>query len=280
MSQFENYHETSRHYDLTRVPVGLDIITAALTRFCAPLDQLTLLDAGCGTGAYTAALLPYVSRIEAIDLNPSMLAVARKRFTASTNLARVRFQPGSVDAAPLEDAAVGAVMVNQVLHHLGDGAHTDWVAYRQAFQELYRVLQPGGVLILNSCSHQQLEQGFWWSALIPDAFSQVKRYLPSDTALADLFADTGFEIVDHQVPYDEVLQGEAYFKPEGVLDPRWRSGDSAWSLVSEATLNHVLIEVTELLRDDLLLDFMQKADKHRPKVGQTTFTIARKKRLS
>ena len=70
MSDFENYHKTSQHYDLTRVPVGLEIIAKALGRSPTQLGNQTLLDAGCGTGAYAAAFVSRVKGIVAIDLNP------------------------------------------------------------------------------------------------------------------------------------------------------------------------------------------------------------------
>ena len=99
--------------------------------------------------------------------------------------------------------------------------------------------------------------------------------MPSETTLDKLLETTGFEVVDRQIPYDEVLQGERYFEPQGILDPSWRDGDSIWSLVPQSTLERVLVEVTELLQQKRLVDFMQQADRHRPAVGQTTFTIAR-----
>ena len=37
------------------------------------------LDAGCGTGNYSKAMLGYVGRIEAVDLNPGMLEVASRK---------------------------------------------------------------------------------------------------------------------------------------------------------------------------------------------------------
>ena len=50
----------------------------------------------------------------------------------------------------------------------------------------------------------------------------------------------------HEVPLDLILQDEAYFHTDGILDPEWQSGDSIWSLVEDETLKNVLKKVTEL----------------------------------
>ena len=48
-----------------------------------PLDRIAVLDAGSGTGSYLQALLAYVGRIEAVDLNPGMLEVAARKLAGS-----------------------------------------------------------------------------------------------------------------------------------------------------------------------------------------------------
>ena len=280
MSCFENYQKTSQHYDLTRVPVGLEIIAKALDRSQAPLANQTLLDAGCGTGAYTAAFVSRLKGIIAIDLNPQMLAAAKSQLNGTKSCNRVRFCRGTIDTLPLTDAAVDAVMLNQVLHHLGDNAQNGWTRFRQVFRECARVLKPGRVLIVNSCSHEQLELGFWSYSFIPEALEKIKRFFPPDAVLNEALCDAGFTSIDREVPYDEVLQGERYFNSRGILDPRWRNGDSIWSLVPETSLNAVLAEVNQLLRLGQMDEFMQHADRHRRLVGQTTFTIAQRKALS
>ena len=63
MSTFERYDEAAAYYDGTRVPVGVEIIRDALARLPGPAAETCLLDAGCGTGAYTAALNGAVGRI-------------------------------------------------------------------------------------------------------------------------------------------------------------------------------------------------------------------------
>ena len=276
MSNFENYHETSQHYDLTRVPVGLEIIAKALGRSPTPVANQTLLDAGCGTGAYAAAFVSRVKGIVAIDLNPKMLAAAKSRFNGAKSPTPVRFCRAAIDTLPLAGAAVDAIMLNQVLHHLGDSAQTGWARWRQVFSECARILKPGGVLIVNSCSHEQLERGFWSYSFIPEAVDMVKRFLPTEAVFEEVLCDNGFTNIDREVPYSDVLQGEQYFDIRGMLDPSWRDGDSIWSLVPEMSLRAVLTEVNQLLQLGHMDEFMRHADQQRPLVGQTTFTIAQR----
>ena len=276
MSEFENYHETSRHYDLTRVPVGLEIIAKALGLSPTPLADQTLLDAGCGTGAYAAAFMSDVKGIVAIDLNFKMLVAAKSRVNSSKSLTPARFCRAAIDTLPLTGGTVDTIMLNQVLHHLGDSAQTGWARYRKVFAECARILQPGGILIVNSCSHKQLERGFWSYSFIPEAAEMVKRFLPTEAVLEEILCDNGFTNIDREVPYSDVLQGERYFDIRGILDPSWRDGDSIWSLVPEMSLRAVLTEVNQLLQLGHMDEFMRHADQQRPLVGQTTFTIAQR----
>jgi len=276
MSDFENYHETFQHYDLTRVPVGLEIIAKAFGRSPTPLANQTLLDAGCGTGAYTAAFVSRVKDIVAIDLNPKMLATAISRLNGAKSLAPVRFCRATIDTLPLASAAVDAIMLNQVLHHLGDSAQTGWARHRQVFWECARILKPGGVLTVNSCSHEQLERGFWSYSFIPEALENVKKFLPAEAVLKEILCDAGLTNIDREVPYAGVLQGERYFDIRGILDRAWRDGDSIWSLVPETNLHAVLTEVNQLLQLGQMDEFISHADRQRHLVGQTTFTVAQK----
>ncbi len=149
MSVFEKYDETSRHYDRTRVPIGSEILLGCLARHGKPLDKITVLDAGCGTGAYSQAIVGRVGRIEALDMSTGMLERARAKLAPEAEAGRVRFHQGSIAELPLAAGSVDAVTINQVVHHLGDTPEDGFPRLRSVVAEFARVLRPGGVLVFN-----------------------------------------------------------------------------------------------------------------------------------
>jgi len=274
MSSYENYTQTSAVYDHTRVPVGLEIITAALSSRSTKPDRQILLDAGCGTGIYTFALANQVHRVEAIDLNRSMLSVARSKMSSAAEHGRIGFTQGSITQLPFETQSVHSVMMNQVLHHLPDQAGDGWPLHHQVLKECARVLQTGGVLIINSCTHKQLEKGFWFYELIPNARIAVMRKIIPEKELDALMCGVGLTLNDRLVDLDGVLQGESYFDADGVLDYAWRKGDSIWTLASDHELQTALTQVAELAAKNQLQSFMRRYDADRPALGQTSFSVA------
>ena len=274
MSSYENYTQTSAVYDHTRVPVGLEIISAALSAGSTKPDRQILLDAGCGTGIYTFALIDQVHRVEAIDLNRSMLAVARSKMCSATEQGRIGFTRGSITQLPFKSQNVDGVMMNQILHHLPDQPGDGWPLHHQALKECARVLRPAGVLIINSCTHEQLEKGFWFYKLIPNARTAVMRKVIPEKELDTLLCSVGLTLNGRMVDFDGVLQGESYFDAEAVLDYAWRKGDSIWTLASDHELQTALTRIAELSTRNKLQSFMQRYDVDRPTVGQTSFSVA------
>ena len=128
-----------------------------------------MLDAGCGTGAYSRAIIGHVGRIEAVDLSDGMLEVARAKLAIESQDGRIRFHNAPITDLPFEAETIDGVMVNQVTHHLGDTAEDGFTVLRRAVAEFARVLRPGGVLVFNTCSREQIDRGYWYYALIPEA---------------------------------------------------------------------------------------------------------------
>lgn len=276
MSGYEDYARTSTSYDATRVPVGLEIILGCFARGDVPLRDMHVLDAGCGTGSYSAALVATVGSVTAIDLNAGMLAVARGKLGEALVRGRVRLARGALERLPCPDGAFDGAIVNQVLHHLDDTPELGYPLHRRALGELARVLRPGGVLLVNTCSHAQLRHGWWYYRLIREAVERVRRrHLPIE-ALETMLGESGCERGGRFVPLAARLQGDAYFELEGPSRKAWREGDSIWALVTPPELERALARLRELEAKGLLRDFFARADARRAMVGQVTFVCARR----
>ena len=273
MSAYEDYTAVSADYDRTRIPIGIEIILGCLAASGRPLTSLRLLDAGCGTGSFTAALRQHVGAIDAVDLNPSMLCVAREKVDR-TRGCPVALHEAGIDALPFDDASFDAVMVNQVLHHLPDSSRDGWPMLRRVLAELARVLRPGGTAVINTCSHDQIRRGWWYPSLVPRAVEVMCERHADTEVLAGLLAEAGLAPRGRFVPADAVMQGDAYFNGRGPLDPAWRRGDSLWSVVSEVELGDALTRIRALDEAGELDAFVAEQDRMRPSVGQIGFHYA------
>jgi len=276
MSSYENYSRTSASYDATRPPQGLEIIRESLSMNAVPLKSQALLDAGCGTGQYAAALIDDVSHITAVDLNEAMLAAASSKLSAEVVSGRMVFHQASLETLPLDDESVDAALVNQVLHHVADEPEQNWPSHRRIFAEFARVLKPGGIVTINSCSHAQLRSGFWFYHLIPNAVERVCQRTCDPHVLAELLEAAGFSRAKQTVAPEIVMQDASYFSAEGVFDPNWRNGDSIWALATPEELEHALNEARQLAKAGELESFMHHHDAKRTNVGQLTFSSAQK----
>ena len=272
MSSYEDYTHKSGNYDKTREPVGTEVLVGCFAHAPVPLDQTVVLDAGCGTGSYSDALLHYVGRIEAVDMNQGMLEVAARKLSWAGD--RISFHSSRIDELPFDDATLDGAMINQVLHHLPDEAAEGFPAHRRVFREFSRVLKPGGVITISTCSQEQLRHGYWHYHLIPEAADALRnRYVPIDELL-EILDDSGLDHRGTFVPTDATVQGDSYFDPHGPLSVEWRDGDSVWSLVAEDRLNRALSRLRRLDERGELENYVARNDALRSHIGQATVVFA------
>jgi SAM-dependent methyltransferase len=92
-----------------------------------------VLEVGCGTGQLTSALVPFGFALTAIDLGPSMIAVARERAGAGA----VSFLVTSFEDLDADPGTFGLVIAGAAFH---------WVDPEVRFRQAARLLRPGGWL--------------------------------------------------------------------------------------------------------------------------------------
>jgi SAM-dependent methyltransferase len=272
MSSYEDYGTASGSYDDTRVAVGTEILLGAFADGPVPLSEIELLDAGCGTGAYAAAVESKVGAITLLDASEAMLEVARQKLGSAE---RFEYHVGQLQDLPFADSSFDAVMTNQVLHHVGDVEGAGWDEHERVFSEYARVLRPGGVLVVNTCSQRQLTQGYWYYALVPEAAEQLRRRYAPLPVIEQIAAAEGLVVTGTFVPVDGVIQGSAYLDGSGPLRASWRLGDSAWSLADEPEMTEMTRRLTALDERGELEAFVAEHDADREAIGQITFLVAR-----
>ena len=99
------------------------------------LNGKALLDAGCGTGWFSKVAAERGAIVTSMDLGERLLGEVAKK-CESTRVV------GSILEMPFADGAFDFVVSSEVIEHIPTPL--------QAFDELYRVLRPGGVLALTT----------------------------------------------------------------------------------------------------------------------------------
>jgi len=276
-TEYENYQETSENYDETRVPIGTEILLGCFASSLRPLHEQVILDGGCGTGNYIQALRGKVGRLFGLEFNEGMLTQAREKFQEDPNIG---LDLGTLLDLPYEEAIFDGMMCNQVLHHLAteESDQESFPHVRKTLAGAYRVLRLGGVLVINTSSHRQIRDGFWWADLIPEAVGRITRRNPGLESLASMLEEAGLGFEESIVPLNSVLQGENYLDPKGPLKKSYRDGDSTWSLATSVELERASERVRAMNEDGSMARYLESRECLRRDIGQTTFVVARKLR--
>jgi SAM-dependent methyltransferase len=180
-----------------------DAITSGSLGCGAPIDAAalrpgeTVVDLGSGAGLdvfFAGDRVGPTGRAIGVDMTPEMLAKARGNAT-SLGATNVEFRLGEIEHLPVADASADVVISNCVINLLPDK--------RPAFEEAFRILRPGGRLVVSDIvSARPLPDEFKtaerWTACLAGAIPEAE-YL-------DMIKHAGFAAV-------EVLSRRGY---EGV----------------------------------------------------------------
>jgi len=131
--------------ELAALPEGANLglgCGAPLTHLAlAPGETVLDLGSGAGIDAFLAAQrVGATGRVLGVDMTPEMIEKARAGAERG-GYTQVEFRQGRLEALPVEDASVDAVTSNCVINLVPDKS--------AVFQEVARVLKPGGRLVVS-----------------------------------------------------------------------------------------------------------------------------------
>ena len=300
-TSYENYDRVSSGYDDHRVAIGIPTLRNLLGDVAASqgkqVSELSILDAGCGTGNYLSAMCDIgVGRSTGVDFSEGMLTTCREKLAAQQNGDKVTLIQGSVlelsEIPGLAGHVFDVVMMNQMLHHLhpGPGRDAEGIeAQTLALAQACQLLKPGGGFFIQTSLPDQVLGGFWWTPVIPVAMDRLAARMPSEDLIQSTLEAHGVDDVERVVPElagdDEaasstLMAWPVYEMLNGPLDVVWRNGISSWSLAT----NEELQEGLELLRGERVLgnpdggaSFFEEREAQRAQIGQTSTFVGRKK---
>ena len=156
------------------------------------VNDIDVLDAGCGHGWYADWLLRHGARVVAVDRSAAMVALAQQRLGD-----RARVIQGDVGDLRdiLADETLDLVLSSLVLHYLAD--------LSAVFAECARLLRPGGTLVFSTHhpvhdSVSILDPGYLNAELIEEEWGwlgeKMRYYRRPLRDLTDPLADAGFVI--------------------------------------------------------------------------------------
>jgi SAM-dependent methyltransferase len=160
----------------------------AFAEQASPLGRIA--DLGCGPGHVAAFLAGAGAAVEGFDLSHGMIAQARQRYP---NLV---FRQADLRSLAVPDASFGGITAFYSIIHL---APSELVP---AFQEWWRVLRPGGyVLVAFHSGDTVTHLDIWWDQPVDLDF----RFLQADAVAAALqLAHFSIEATVRRAPYPEV----------------------------------------------------------------------------
>lgn len=143
--RFTTYYEEASLSDATRerfalVKLKIDGMLVAAGRDRNPVD---VVDIGCGAGTQSLMWAESGHRVSSIDINASLVEIAKNRFAEKRLLAR--FDIGTATSLPYRDASFDVVLIPELLEHV-----EDWQA---VLDEAVRVLRPQGIIYLSTTNY-------------------------------------------------------------------------------------------------------------------------------
>jgi putative AdoMet-dependent methyltransferase len=184
VAQYDEDHKRFRDYEKS----AEDIISAL-----GLATEHTVIDMGCGTGAFVLHAAPRCKKVYAVDVSAAMLEYLKKK-AAKNNLKNIEYHQAGFLTYEHRDEPVDAIVSVAALHHLPDF----WKLV--GLSRVADMLKPGGSLCLLDVVYSFSVREY------KDAFDQWVS--STEASLGKEFADeTVIHIRDEYSTWDWILEG-------------------------------------------------------------------------
>jgi len=184
LSKKNYFDEVAEKYDSWfKTPLGAYVLDAEkrLLKRVLPIEKnLRVLDLGCGTGVFTKELVKFGrKKTFALDISKGMINLAKEKKLP------VYFVLGDAQRLPFKNSSFDLVVSVTVLEFVKEPF--------LLIKEAYRVLKPGGTLVLATMNDKSL----WFlakklkSIFVDTAYRRAKFFSPSK--LKELLLKAGFK---------------------------------------------------------------------------------------
>jgi len=191
---------------------------ANVRRFMGEVEGRDVLDLGCGVGFFGGTAKERGARVVGLDFSAVALGLCRQR---QPGMAVLR---GDATALPFPDARFDVVLLNDIIEHLAEEPG------RTMIEEVFRVLRPGGRLVVDTDNDEFImgRKGLrrlndWLEKDTPQrkALAEIKQTYNAPTLhikiytvpeMRALLESVGFRIDDFDTyPYIAVASRDTFF---------------------------------------------------------------------
>jgi len=168
-------------------------LNAFAVRQLALMPSDRVLEIGFGGGVTLPALIAGAGFVAGVDRSQEMVKQAKAKFSKVVSAGRADFREGNVEDLPFEALSFGKVCTVNTVYF--------WPSLDAGFAEIYRVLSPGGRLVVGFLPKERMER----MGVPTDIFT---LRTPEDVTAAILrvsFTDVRIERPDPTTPWNVVV---------------------------------------------------------------------------
>ncbi len=190
-SRFGNWFLSTHIWQKYVLEKGLHDLYQLLNKENAPQQYTHIIDIGCGHGLSIPLLHAQFQpqKMTAIDIDPQVLSTLKTSIAKIPDLQnKLLLSRQTATQLAVPDNSVDMIVCHQTLHHISDQS--------LALQEFYRILKPGGVVLLSeSC------QRFIVSWVVRLFFRHPMSSQKTATEYLQLLTEQGFTYQQSAVSY-------------------------------------------------------------------------------